>query len=103
MSFPSHPNRDAILAAYIAGESIASICARYKCSHKRPQIIAKRAGVYHLRPAPKPAPRKSPVLRPKVTAKPTAPSVANRDAVSAAHRIAPAITLPSLRFLEARQ
>ena len=98
MSHPINPDADAIVAAYLAGMPRDAIVARFGCGKNTPAILAKRAGVYHLRPAPV-RPKRAPILRPKISAKPSAPSMSNRIAISAAHRAPATITLPSLRFL----
>ena len=95
----AHPQSEAILAAYIAGEPVEAICATFKCGKNVPAAVAKRAGVARRKPVPITA---HPVrhVRPRIIPQ-VAPSerVANRAAVSEAHRAPPRITLPSLSFL----
>jgi len=94
MSAHRNPHAEAILAAYLAGEPVWSICARFGCGKNFPSSLAER-GI-----GERPAGHAVRHVRPKVIPQ-VAPSerVANRAAVSEAHRAPSRITLPSLSFL----
>lgn len=99
----THPLSEAILAAYIAGEPVESICARFACGKNVPASVARRAGVARRKPVP---PTAHPVrhVRPRIIHQ-VAPSerVANRAAVSEAHRGPAPITLAPLKWLTAAE
>ncbi len=94
-------NNQAILAAYVRGDSIEAICAQYGCGQGWPVQLAKRAGV-PLRTAADSAATKA-KLRPKVPPR-GGPSRANRVAVSisATVRSDIPVSLPVLRWMDAR-